>query len=172
MSHLTDILNRILDLETWTSEIHVEIEDFSVINPNIKVNSIKKYLRNIGFIKSRIYKGQDVYLYRWIDSLNNMPLFHKSMDRSSLFIFKTGGNVSESKPITHIDIFDARIYNYERCGTLQYYNRQNIECFENISNSVIDNYFNNNCTTSYSYVAPLNNKYSSNYLPSFDTFLK
>ncbi len=111
-SQLIDTLTKILELQTWSNDgIFVEIHDLQALNPGRKLLSIKKYLRNAGFIKSKWYPKKNVYYYRWINVNTRLPFFYINMDRSLLALFRSGSVVGDSKPLTDNDIFDAVEYN-------------------------------------------------------------
>jgi hypothetical protein len=114
---LENILLHLLDLD-WIGLYHVEIKNIQAINPFIKVLSIEKYLRNAGFVKSRLFPHyRNVYYFRWISVRTKYPVFNKEIDRNLLCFFTSGSMVEDSKP-TYIEdaTFDSLVYNYEYHG--------------------------------------------------------
>ena len=142
---LEDILLTILTKCEWISLIYVEI-DCSVINPNIKELSVRKYLRNAGFVKSSIYPNGNVYFFRWIDAKTGYPIFRKDICRLLLCMFSSGSKIIQSKPYIADEIFDAKEFNYEESGIRTYqaskYLQEYILPIANISSAMYSQEYN------------------------------
>lgn len=134
-SQLENILTKIVNLDTWLTPYHIEFHNIQELNPGIKESSIKKYLRNAGFVKSQLYPpNSNVFYFRWVDPKTGYPVFYRDMDRGLLSGFTSGSSVKNSQPeYVCYETFDALEYKYEKHG---------ITLYENFNSTLTYNYKN------------------------------